>query len=694
MRSGRTLPATLLIIAVALVLGLLAWNFAAPESLARTYGRIFGQPLEIQGLELVYGHQTVNLAVGEELELNPSVPIRLTKLSTNRWRNYDLRLYSPNFDLLAVTSDAASLTDLLGDDYFLDPKDLVIEVIDGSTTKATFTLKGALTSTEWSLLGDTAVEPEKKIVYYRKALDLEPDSEPLFGKLSEALMAANKKVEVTELLESKLAKDPKGPEADELLNRLLPIYQDLGDKDKEISVLERLLALASDTGQPLEGLKTNLAALYRADQPLKAAEIYESLLDEAQPDHKRAYLNALITIYRQESIESLEIAAWEKLLGLVDPQDLPAVWTELLGLREKTNDSPGQREAWAGLAESLPDGLEKANAYKRLGYLWYMEDDLGQAEEAYKKALEHEQTDSSLLLNLARLALTKNDRDSYRDYLVKAWELNNDQALTRELAQAYTQDGLMEKAAQLWLVLAELPGDDPETRKTQNEARARLLDILRPDDGKRSDEFEKRLYQFSEQKIEFYNLGVTHFKSKRWDLALKAFLKSQELDKQNELINDIRGYLIAIYKEKGQIKEMLEQAMLLYKGDPKYKESRDLVVAHLQLEKSWKTLAEAAVFWTNWHPDDPDNWRFLALGQRNSGQESQAAKSLLKVAELEPTKVTGWFTAAEALDKIGDKKSAKLAYEKVLELEPTNAKAESALLKLTLDSLPNAKVTN
>jgi tetratricopeptide (TPR) repeat protein len=241
------------------------------------------------------------------------------------------------------------------------------------------------------------------------------------------------------------------------------------------------------------------------------------------------------------------------------------------------------------------------------------------------------------------------------------------------------------------LVLAETPGDDPDAKESQNEAKARLLDILRPEEGKLSEEFENRLYQFSDQKVEFYNLGVAHFKAKNWDPALKAFLKSQELDSQNDLINDIRGYLIALYKEKGQVKEMLDQAMLLYKTDPKYKESRDLVVAHLQLEKNWKTLAEAAGFWTSWHPDDPDNWRYLALAQRNTGKEELAAKSLLKVAQLEPTKTAGWFTAAEALDRAGDKEAAKLAYEKVLELEPTNAKAESALLKLALDSLPNSR---
>jgi tetratricopeptide (TPR) repeat protein len=695
MRSGRTLPATLLILFIFLGLGLLVWNLAAPESLARTYGRFFGKPLEIYSLEMNYGRQVVTLAVGEEFELNPSIPIQFTELRTNRWRNYDLRLYSPAFDLQAVTTGASSLLDMLGEDYFSEPKDLPIEVLDGSDLKGGFTLKGVFTATDWSLRGDAAVELEKKIGYYRKALDLEPDSKNIFDKLSQTLLSADRKDELAELLELKLAKEPQGPEADNLLNSLLTLYRDLEDKGKEISVLERLLPLAKAADQPLEGLKTTLASLYRDSQPLKAAAIYEELINEVTPDdHKLAYLNALVTIYRREGMVASEIATWEKLLELVGPHEKSAVWTELLTLREKTKDEPGQRAAWAGLAESLPNGLEKANAYKRLGYLWYKVGDLDQAGEVYQKALGHDQTDSALYLNLARLALEKNDHSSYLENLKKAWELKKEPTLTRELALAYTGDGLKDKAVQLWLVLAEKPGDDPETVKGKIEARARILDLLRPEDGSLSEEFEKRLYEFSDHEVEFYNLGVAHYKAKNWDSALKAFQKAQELDSDNVLLNDIRGYYIALYKQKGQIKEMLDQAMLLYKSDPKYKESRDLVFAHLEADKKWKNLAEAAGFWTSWHPDDPDNWRFLALGQKNSGQEAQAAKSLLKVAELEPKKVVGWFTAAEALAKSGDKESAKKAYEKVLELEPTNDKAESALLKLALDSLPNNQNKN
>ncbi|MDR1298211.1 MAG: hypothetical protein LBO05_12785 [Deltaproteobacteria bacterium] len=45
------------------------------------------------------------------------------------------------------------------------------------------------------------------------------------------------------------------------------------------------------------------------------------------------------------------------------------------------------------------------------------------------------------------------------------------------------------------------------------------------------------------------------------------------------------------------------------------------------------------------------------------------------------------MSAAEALEKSGDDDAAKQAYQKVMELEPDNARAESALLRLALEAL-------
>jgi tetratricopeptide (TPR) repeat protein len=160
------------------------------------------------------------------------------------------------------------------------------------------------------------------------------------------------------------------------------------------------------------------------------------------------------------------------------------------------------------------------------------------------------------------------------------------------------------------------------------------------------------------------------------------------------LVPDIRAYLIAAYKEKGQIIDMLNQAMYLYRDEPSNKDSRDLVVAHLETDKNWSALSKAATQWTQWQAKDPDNWRFLALAQGNLGEPKAAAQSLLKAAEIEKNKPSSWFMAAEALEKSGDREAAKTAYTKVIDLEPENEKAESAILRITLEGISESRNRN
>ncbi|MDR1487337.1 MAG: tetratricopeptide repeat protein [Deltaproteobacteria bacterium] len=684
------------------------WNFTAPESLARSYGRFFGPPLTIHGLQLQYGNQTLSLKPGVEQEINPSLPLRISSLDTNRWRNYDLRLHSPDLDVQLLINQANSPLDILGEDFFQDPKILVFEVKEGALSLARFSLKAAFTALDWANRADAAVEAQQKISYYRKALSLEPGSEALTKKLADALADSGRNDELSQLLEKELLAIEDASASLEILGKLLRLYRELKDLDDEIRTLERIIVRLEKTAQPIRPYKVDLAALYKTKDPMKAAQLYEELLDELENDvendtenaikdeskldYKRAYLGELVSIYRQSGQLAQQIGAWERVLKLATPQEVSGIWTELVSLHGQNSDMPGQLKAWEGLATSLPDGVQKGEAYKRLAYLLYEQEQFTEAYEAYLSASMYDQSDPSLFLNMARLALKNGNQEAYRENLEKSLALDDAPALKKELALAYNQEGLADKALPLWKALAELSGEDLETRGMRKEAIAQLLNALRPTDDKFSEEFEESLYQFSDNSVEFYNLAVSYFKVKQWDNAQKAFLKALELDKgQNVLSTDVRGYLMAMYKEKGQTEDMLAQATLIYRSDPLRLDCRDLVVGEYETAKNWKGLSVVASDWTKWHPNDPDNWRFLALAQKNTGEDAQSAESLLKVAELEKNKAPSWLAAADALDKSGDKGAAKLAYEKVMELEPNNEQAEAALLRMAIEGINKPK---
>ncbi|MDR2443876.1 MAG: tetratricopeptide repeat protein [Deltaproteobacteria bacterium] len=682
---ARVVLIAVLIALMASVATAVIWNFLAPESFASFHGRLFGRPLEIRGLELTYARQPMTLVPGARAEINPSSIVKLVGLETNRWRNYDLRLYSPDLDISFFLQGTGSLVDLLGVDHFLEPQIFRIQVKEGVDVRAEFLIQAAFTAADWAAQGNIALEIEKKIGYYRKALELDPGSVELKNNLTRLMAEAGLNRELADFLEGELTEASSEDEIGRILGELTILYRKMEDRANEIDSSERLLAWSEKNGRPTEAIKSSLAAMIRHERPQRAAELYEQILKSGNVGHQREILLELVSIYRELKEANQQIGALERLLEIASPEDRPTVWNQLLALRGDIGDEAGQLEAWAGLAQSLPDGPDKANAYKSLGYLQFAAGDNVKAREAFEAAAKLDQNDPSIFVNLARLAIAEDNREAYRENLIKALALEESPELSRELALSYEADGLKDKAAELWLALAST--SDSQSGLSSNDAGSRLINLLRPPQEEFSEEFEKRLYQFSENSVEFYNLGVAHFKAQNWPLAQKAFDRALELDRDAGLASDIRGYLLAIHRELGQTEAMLVQAMELYREDPSSKEYRDLVLDHFEGSKNWAGLTQAALKWTQWQPNDPDNWRFLALGQKNQGQEAQSAKSLYEVAKLEVSQPSSWLAAAEALEKTGDLETAKQAYEKVIELEPTNERAESALLRLALTNL-------
>lgn len=670
----------------------IVWYAASPDSFARTYGRFLGPPLKVESLDLQVSNRLFQVPDAGTLDIKPQDILIIKGLNTNRWKNYDLLFYSPDFDINAVVRGEARLVSLLGEEAFLEPKTVSVEVREGSRPVAVFYLRAAYTAADFGALAHSSVEMDRKIGYYRKALELEPVSSVWQAGLREALGQAGQKEELIGLLEDDLVNSSDDSKSGAVLASLLGLYRDRQDKAKEIVTLERLLSLAQKNGQPTEGLKNNLAVLYRPGEPKKAARFYEELSSDPEvTDQARrmSYLGELLAVYRETGETDSEEKTYQRLLPLVSAEQVPGVWTEIIRLREKSGDRPGQLLAWEELARVLPPGEHKANAYKRLGYLFYENKDFDKSEQAYLAAMEHDRDDAAVYLNLARLAQAENDRPGYRDFLAKAISLGETLELRLEMAQAYAEDGLINEAKAAWQFLATQKGTDGETVRIRRLAQSQLVGLFRPPAGQLSSEFERQLYLYSLESVEFYNLGITHFQHKNWDQSIKAFLRALELDHKRQLEEDARGYLLALYKEKGQTKEMLEQANWLYPGNPAKKDIRDLIADQYERDKDWNTLIKVATEWTG-QDDDAENWRYLALAQKQTGQDKGAAQSLLKLAQKD-SKAKNWFEAAEALRKVGSNDQARTAYEKVLELEPNNTKAESALVKMAVDAVATGR---
>ncbi|MDR1871297.1 MAG: tetratricopeptide repeat protein [Deltaproteobacteria bacterium] len=682
---------------VLLGLGLFVWYLVGPESLARVYGQTLGPPLVVNYLEITVNGQAHRVPSWGEIEVNPKETIAIKGLNTNRWKNYDLLFYSPDIDVNQLVKGGQSLGGFLGAAAFLDPKTVTIEVRDEGKVAATFTLKGVFTAPDYEELALSAVEPERKIEYYRKALELDPKAPAYAVGFRAALEAAGRKDELIKLLESDLTA-AKLAERLPILVKLLALYRDKKDFNAEITVLERLLALVEDPGATLnqgpgpslgpsyspENLRATLARAVQEKDPHKAVGLLETLAAKNDVG-SLGYLNELVGLYRTLQNPGLEEATWVRMLPLAPPETLPNVLGEIIRLREARSDKPGLIEAYASLANLLPSGPAKANAHKRLGYLRYESGDLVGAATAYHAAIVEDPQDPAVFLNLARLALAQEDRVAYRDNLVKALALDDQPPIRLELAQALTKDGLKIDALREYEVLANLKGADQETQNLINQAKTQLVALARPEDGVITEAFETVLYQSSIESVEFYNLGVAHFQKKNWDKAIKAFLRALELDHQKQLEVDIRGYLLALYKETNQTAKMLAEANWIYPANPEKRDARDLIAHEFEKANDWAGLAKAATEWTG-QADEAQNWRYLALAQRKLGKNKDAAESLLMVAKRD-SKASTWLAAGEALEKVGSVKRAKTAYQRVMDLDPGNAKAEAALVRMAMQGL-------
>jgi tetratricopeptide (TPR) repeat protein len=685
----------------------------------------------VEYLELALSGQLKRIPNGGTLEMNPKDRLAIKNLLTNRWKNYDLLLRSPDLDVNSLVKTETTLLALLGLEAFGEAKVVTIEALEGEREVGRFTLKAAFSAWDWGGLAQAAVEPERKIEYYRKALALTASMEPAKRApfetgLREALEKAGKIEELIGLLEGDLTTAPDDATKTAILAKLLTFYREKKDQSQEIQTLTRLLVLAEKNGQDqrAQALKAALANLRKLREPQKSADLYEELYAADSGEKRRSYLLELLALYKILGQANKEESVYVRLLPLAEREELAGLWGEIVRLREKLGDQLGQIAAWASLADILPQGETKANAYKRLGFLRYENNELIDSEKAYLLAIEHGDDDGAVYLNLARLALARQDRSAYRDYLSQAFKDLKDPAIQLELAEALTDDGLKVDALSHWESLAALPGSEPGAAKIRIQAQSQLINLQRPPAGQITPEFENLLYSHAQHSVEFYNLGVSHFQAKNWDGAIKAFLKALELnhketaeraarpepqdqkdpqdpqdldqararidpndpkDQGSQLESDARGYLLALYKEKGQTQEMLEQANWIYPADPQRHEVRDLIADQLERDKNWAGLAKLALEWTG-QDDEAANWRILANAQQKLGQNQAAAQSLLKVAQRE-SKAANWLKAAQALQKVGSKVQAKAAYERVLDLEPGHRVAEEALLKMALERI-------
>lgn len=657
------------------------WYLLAPESMARLFGRFGGAPLVVESLSLnLDGNKTLELPPNGTIELHPGQRFGVNGLKSSRWRNYDLRLYSPDIDIKAITDGALSTTrELLPGEIFENNREIHISVRDGDQDVADFRILSRYSALDFLTRGDAANTAAAKAEYYQKAYQLNPSSELIRDKLVSALAeaevgpAGGGGPQAASIYESLLAQN--GPNED-ILNRLANIYEDGNKNDRLIAVLERLISLGENRGEIAAPQKERLAsAKARLGLFNDAAAVYEELLKLDQPIPRQIiYLGQLVGLYRQNSDSEKEIETLKRLAEIAPPDQAADIWTEITLFYNKIEDTEGRLAALKNLAEKLPEGPPKANTYKTMGNIWAAEEKYDQARKAYQAALNIFPNDANTLLNLARLSLLMKDSKSYLAYLTKAVDLkpaNND--YRRELADALAADKQNAKAKSQYQELIKQQPEDQILRLV-------FIDFLDTIGDKNAliQQYEELAKLNESNKVLPYNLGVIYFEQKKWDKAIESFKKVLALDAGDK---EAREYLLVAYQRKNQRADILREAMELYRRDPSNTVYRTLMLNTCENAKDWKEFARITQEITRLEPDSPYGWEQLYRAQTALRQKEAAAESLWQAAERTKEKQSdAWLKAAREFAALGNQKDkARQAYNKVLKIDPNNKTAARAL---------------
>lgn len=680
--SGPAWAIYVLVFFIAIGLGGGLWYVLAPESMARTFGSLNKDPLNIESLSLTLDRRVVEIPPNGAIEVHPAQTFGIAGLNSNRWQNYDLRLTSQDIDISAITDDSTStVRDLLPGESFENTREIHITVFDGDEEAADFRILSRYSALDFMARGDAADNnPEAQARYYQKAYQLEPDSGLIRDKLTAALaeLGKTKGVQAASIYETLLSQD--GPD-EQMMSRLAEVYESENKNERLIPLLGQLIEHVEANGGSSRPYRQRLAeAEARAGRLQEAAAVYEKLLVGATTSDKVAILRRLADIYRQGRDSEHEIGALQRLVEIAPPEQVPEILTDIAILYEDSGDSEERLTAWKTLAEKLPDGEPKASVYKIIGMTLAKENKYGQARDFYQAALKIQPKDTNALMNLARLALLENNDKDYIANLSKAVDLDpENQEYRRELAGALAAAKQNAKAKEQYQWLLERAPDDQNLRLTY----IGFLDKLDKAEDKKAliQQYQALAERNADNKVIPYNIGDLHFQLREWDKAIESFQKVLKMDPEDL---EAREYLLATYQRKNQRADILREALEIYKRNPSKTDYRTLMLNTNENAKDWEGFAKVAKAITEVEPENAYGWEQLHKAQTQLKQSEAAAESLWQVAARTKDKPAGaWLKAAEAFARLKQKDKAVKAYQKVQEIDPENKQAAKGLADLS-----------
>ncbi len=443
----------------------------------------------LEWVEFSLGGRPVRVKAGGILALHPDAAFRVSAIHTSDWLDQALGgwLGTPPRARLKEAPGADlgqfhSLSELLGPQAY-EKNELSLEVIKDGRVIGRVGLVVRTLPIDWLRRAQAAVNPQDKIKYLQRALELTPDDHLLMMRLVDLLTENRRYSEAVQTLE-KYAANSDDPA---ILKRLARLYQRLGKLQKAAAALSQLLA---DNPQDPELLDT-LARIYQKAGRWSEAAGMLTRLAQVQPASRRAdTLLTLAGVLEKAGKEEEAGKALERALAL-RPRDA-GLWQRvaeyrrrqgrqgqaLAALERAVKLSPGDRKLRRRLVDALLEDGRKEQAARQLEELAALEpndaalltrlariyQDLGDKArllEAYRRLARIRPGDADLKYNLAVIALDQGQAEQALAYLEAASRLKpEDREIARTLLEARLKLGRWDRACrQLAAMLEKRPQD-------------------------------------------------------------------------------------------------------------------------------------------------------------------------------------------------------------------------------------------
>ncbi len=358
---------------------------------------------EFRSLLISLNSQPNLLLPGERFKFRPNDKVKILEISTNVFLNLGVRLVAEQMDVNALRYEEMDIASLLQSGELFAHPDIRVYVKHHNEVMGYVDWQIRPREEDWLEKAERIIDPRLKVDFLERAAGQLPEDQTVKRRLIDAYKGTGQWEKAAKLLEDMLGKPP----AVDTLRELLDIYRSGANREKMISVLEKLI----------EAEPENL------NDKVQLAE----LLDQAGKQKEAALI-------------------WETIVGRLEEKDRVSVYNHLGNFFAETGQPVKAIQAYLG-AERLDK--QDANLYYNL---FTLNEKIGQT----KKALGF--LEDAIKLN-------PNDVDGRMRLAEESVKSGDYAKAESHLAEILNRDPKSIRALLLWMQVAEKQKDSKTLKK-------------------------------------------------------------------------------------------------------------------------------------------------------------------------------------------------------------------------------------